>query len=119
MGYLDDDNVMHIHKLQCPLALRLKANYGNRIYSAKWQMNHLQHFLVTIRISGLDQLGLLSRITQVISHLFNTNIRKLEIETIDGIFEGKVTFYVHDLDEVNNIISNLKKIPDVKEVARM
>lgn len=119
MGYLDDDNVMHIHKLQCPFALRLKANYGNRIYSAKWQMNHLQYFLVTIRISGLDQLGLLSRITQVISQLFNTNIRKLEIETIDGIFEGKVTLYVHDLEEVDKIIANLKKIPDVKEVARM
>ena len=119
MCYLDDDNQMHIHKLQCPTAMRIKANYGKRIYSAKWDMNHQQQFLVTIRINGVDNIGLINSITNVISQLFNANIRKMEIESNDGIFEGKVTLFVHDVKEVKTIIDNLKKIPDVKEVARI
>ena len=119
MGYLDDDNKMHIHKLQCPVAMKIKANYGKRIYSAKWNMGHQHQFLVTIRLSGMDNIGLLNSITHVISQLFSANIRKLEIETIDGVFECKVTLFVHNVEEVKTIMSNLKEIPDVKEVARI
>lgn len=119
MGYLDDDNQMHIHKLQCPVAMKIKANYGKRIYSVKWNMGHMRQFLVTIRLGGMDNIGILNSITNVISQHFSANIRKLEIETVDGVFDGKITLYVHDVDEVKTIITNLKKIPDVKEVARI
>lgn len=82
-------------------------------------MGHMRQFLVTIRLGGMDNIGILNSITNVISQHFSANIRKLEIETVDGVFDGKITLYVHDVDEVKTIITNLKKIPDVKEVARI
>lgn len=119
MAYLDVDNTVHIHKLQCPVALRLKANQGNRIIAAKWDSVHTKEYLATIRISGIDRLGLLNQITQVISQLLNVNIRKLEIETNEGIFEGFITLYVHNTSDVKSVMNSIKKIKNVKEVARI
>ena len=119
MGYIDDDNSIVIHKLQCPVAARLKSSHGNRVLAASWKTNKVLMFPATIYIKGLDKVGLLNQITQVISQLFGVNIRRLEIETSDGLFEGRVQVYVHDVDEVVSIMDDLKKISDVKEVARL
>ena len=64
-------------------------------------------------------MGLLNEITQIISRQLNVNIRKLDIETNDGIFEGKVQLYVHDVDDVNTICENLKKLDHIKKVTRI
>ncbi len=119
MVYQDPDNVFHVHKLQCPVALRLKANSGNRLFAAQWETSGEKPFLVNIELSGVDKIGILNQITQVISQLFNTNIRKLEVETNDGIFTCKLSINVHDTKEVQTIIKDLKKIPNIKDVARI
>lgn len=119
MGYIDDDNKIVIHKLQCSAAERLKANHGNRVLAAKWEMNRVLLFPANIYIKGIDRLGLLNQITQVISHLLNVNIRKLEIESNEGLFEGKIQVYVHDTTDVQKIMDNLKSITDIKVVARV
>lgn len=119
MGYIDDEHHIIIHKVQCTEAQALKATHGDRVLSAKWEMNHLVDFQADIIMKGLDKLGLLNQITQVISQLHNVNIRRLEIEVKEGIFESKISFFVHDTKEVNDIIYSLKKIPDIKEVARL
>ena len=106
-------------KLQCSAAERLKANHGNRVLAAKWEMNRVLLFPANIYIKGLDRLGLLNQITQVISHLLNVNIRKLEIESNEGLFEGKIQVYVHDTTDVQKIMDNLKSITDIKVVARV
>ena len=119
MGYIDDDNHIVIHKLQCSLAERLKANHGNRVLGAKWEMNRLIIFPVSIHVKGFDKLGLLHEMTQVISQLHGVNIRKLEVECDNGIFECHFQMYVHDTKEVNDILAGLREIPDVKEAARV
>ena len=101
------------------MAERLKANFGNRVLAAHWDMNKTLLFPVTIKIKGIDKLGLLHEITEVISHLHNSNIRKLEIEVNEGIFESIIQMYVHDTDEVKEILTSLKHIHDVKEAARL
>lgn len=119
MGYIDDDSHIIIHKLQCANAVKLKANRGNRVLAARWEMGRIILFPVTLYLKGLDKLGLIHDITQVISQLHGINIRKLEIETIEGIFEGRIQMFVHDMNEVNEIIKGLREIKDVKEVARL
>ncbi|MBR1521573.1 MAG: bifunctional (p)ppGpp synthetase/guanosine-3',5'-bis(diphosphate) 3'-pyrophosphohydrolase [Bacteroidaceae bacterium] len=119
MGYIDDDNHIVIHKLQCSLAERLKANHGNRVLGAKWEMNRLIIFPVSIHVKGFDKLGLLHEMTQVISQLHGVNIRKLEVECDNGIFECNIQMYVHDTKEVSDILASLRNIPDVKEAARV
>lgn len=119
MGYIDDKKHVVIHKLQCNVAQALKAKHGNRVLAAQWEMQGTQEFIADIAMKGLDKMGLLNQITQVISQLHGSNIRRLEIEVNDGIFESKVSLYVHDAKDVENVIHSLRKIPDIKEVARV
>ena len=119
MGYIDDERHIVIHKLQCPHAEKLKANHGNRVLAAKWEMGRMSLFPVSIHVKGFDKLGLLHEMTQVISQLHGVNIRKLEVECDDGIFECTVQMYVHDTKEVDDIIEGLREIQDVKEASRI
>ena len=100
LGYMDENDRIIIHKRQCPVAARLKSSYGNRILATEWDTHKELSFLVNIYIKGIDAMGLLNEVTQVISRQLNVNIRKLSIETTDGIFEGNIQFYVHDVDDV-------------------
>ena len=118
LGYIDNNGKITIHKRQCPIASKLKSSYGNRIIATQWDTHKQLSFLVTINIKGLDRLGLLSDVTQVISHQLNVNIRKVTIETLEGIFEGHIELYVHDVEDVNAIIGELKRIRNIQEVIR-
>ena len=119
LGYVDENDRIIIHKRQCPVATKLKSSYGNRILATEWDTHKELSFLVYIYIKGIDNMGLLNEVTQVISRQLNVNIRKLTIETEDGIFEGKIQLWVHDVDDVKTICNNLKKIQNIKQVSRV
>ena len=119
LGYVDENDRIIIHKRQCPVAAKLKSSYGNRILATEWDTHKELSFLVYIYIKGIDNMGLLNEVTQVISRQLNVNIRKLTIETEDGIFEGKIQLWVHDVDDVKTICNNLKKIQNIKQVRRV
>ena len=119
LGYVDENDRIIIHKRQCPVAAKLKSSYGNRILATEWDTHKELSFLVYIYIKGIDNMGLLNEVTQVISRQLNVNIRKLTIETEDGIFEGKIQLWVHDVDDVKTICNNLKKTQNIKQVSRV
>ena len=119
LGYVDENDRIIIHKHQCPVAAKLKSSYGNRILATEWDTHKELSFLVYIYIKGIDSMGLLNEVTQVISRQLNVNIRKLTIETEDGIFEVKIQLWVHDVDDVKTICNNLKKIQNIKQVSRV
>ena len=119
LGYVDENDRIIIHKRQCPVAAKLKSSYGNRILATEWDTHKELSFQVYIYIKGIDNMGLLNEVTQVISRQLNVNIRKLTIETEDGIFEGKIQLWVHDVDDVKTICNNLKKIQNIKQVSRV
>ena len=119
LGYVDENDRIIIHKRQCPVAAKLKSSYGNRILATEWDTHKELSFLVYIYFRGIDSMGLLNEVTQVISRQLNVNIRKLAIETNDGIFEGKIQLWVHDVEDVKTICNNLKKIQNIKQVNRV
>lgn len=119
LGYIDEKNRIIIHKRQCPVAAKLKSSYGNRILATEWDTHKELSFLVYIYIKGIDSVGLLNDITQVISKQMNVNMRKLNIETNDGIFEGKIQLWVHDVEDVRSVCNNLRKIKNIKQVSRI
>lgn len=119
LGFIDDDNRIVIHKRQCPVAARLKSSYGNRILAAKWNTHKKLYFPVNLRLEGIDGVGVLNSITEVISRQMNVNIHRLSFETNDGIFEGDIQLYVHDVEDVTTICKNLKKVEQIKSVSRI
>ena len=116
LGYIDNKSQIEIHKRACPIAAKLKSGFGNRILDVKWDMHKRLYFDATIRMSGIDRIGLLNEVTQVISSQLNVNIHKVNITCDDGIFDGRIELRVHDRDDVRLIMQNLKRIDNLKEI---
>ena len=119
LGYIDNNNRIIIHKRQCPIAAQLKTSFGNRLLAVQWEIGKVLNFPVNVYVKGIDSIGILNKVTQIISGQLNVNIHKLHIESDDGIFEGRFQLFVHDVDDVNTICSNLKKIENIKRVTRI
>jgi GTP pyrophosphokinase len=82
-------------------------------------MHKRLYFDATIRLGGIDRVGLLNEITQIVSSQMNVNIHTISITCEEGIFDGSIEFRVHDREDVKKIISNLKKVPDLKEISEI
>jgi len=119
LGYMGENDQIIIHKRQCPVAMKLKTSYGNRIYATVWDTHRNLTFLVYIYLKGIDGVGVLNKVTEIISQQLNVNIKNLNIGTKDGIFEGEISLLVHDVNDVKVLCLNLKKIPNIKEVTRI
>ena len=119
LGFIDDDGQIVIHQRKCPKAAKLKAAYGNRIVAAQWSTHKLLHFSVSLSVKGIDGVGVVNQITNVISQELNVNMERILIEAYDGIFEGSIRLRVHDVDDIKIICDNLKKINNVRSVVRI
>lgn len=119
LGFLDADNKIIIHKRKCPVAMKLKSSFGNRILAVKWKPGESLYFPVYLYIRGIDKVGMLSRVTDIISGQLNVNIHELHFQENEGIFEGKIELFVHDVDGVKKIIKNLKELKGVIELKRV
>lgn len=119
LGYLDNNNRIVIHKRQCPVAAKLKTSDGNHILAAKWDTHKTLYFPASIVVNGIDHIGVLNQITNILSQQLNVNIHKLTVETRDGIFECEMQLEVHDVDDVKTICKNLKQIEEIEKVTRV
>ena len=119
IGYKNpDEDFVIIHKVKCPVSIRLMSSEGNYIVPAKWISQKFLSSLAKLTLNGIDRIGIASDITAVISNELSVNIRKIFIETHDGIFEGEIELYVHNVTDLNNLIMNISKIKGVDSVKR-
>ena len=116
LGYIDGKNHIEIHKRSCRVASKLKSSYGNRILDAKWDMHKHLLFDATLSIRGIDRIGMLNEVTNLISEHFDVNIHKLTISCDEGIFSGVFELLIHDRADLEKIIKGLKTIKGVQEV---
>ena len=119
LGYYNEEKHIVIHKRNCPVANTLKSSHGDRILAATWETHKQLYFAVPIQIKGIDDMGVLHEITTILSQQLNANIQKMNIESNNGIFEGTFWINVHDVEDVKNICENLKKIKNIKTIARI
>ncbi len=119
LGYIDNRRHIEIHKRACPVADKLKSSFGNRILDAKWNMHKLLFFDATIRLQGIDRMGILVDVSRVITSQMSVNIHKLTIGSEEGVFDGSIELRVHDRDDVRAIIDELKKIEGIQEVTQI
>ncbi len=118
-GFITLGEGIKIHRVGCPNAVQLMSNFAYRIVKARWKGTDTVEFLAGITFSGIDDVGLVNKITTIISHEHNVNMRAISFESHDGIFEGKVMAYVHDTDHLNALIEKLKRVRGVRSVERV
>jgi len=118
-GFITLDEGIKIHRTNCPNAIQLMSNYAYRIVKARWFGQQKIAFLAGIRINGMDDVGVVSNITKVISAELKVNIRSLNIESNDGLFEGTIMLFVHDAEHLKVLIRKLEKLPGIIAVVRI
>lgn len=119
LGYIEESGMIIVHKRHCPVAERLKTNFGEHIISASWHMLKTLSFIETIEIQGIDKMGVLIDIIAIITKQFSINIKEIHIYSDAGIFRGKFLLYVHDTEEIKAICNQLRKIKEVNSVLRI
>jgi GTP pyrophosphokinase len=117
-GFVTTGKGLTIHRTNCPNAAKLLANYGHRVVKTKWVKNKEISFLTGIKIVGLDDVGVVSKITNLISGELKINISAITIEAKEGLFEGNIKLFVHDKDELDNLVNRLKSLPGIESVDR-
>jgi GTP pyrophosphokinase len=117
-GFVTTGKGLTIHRTNCPNAAKLLASYGHRVVKTKWAKNKEISFLTGIKIIGLDDVGVVSMITNLISGELKINIAALTIEAKEGLFMGNIRLYVHDKEELEQLVQALLGLPGVESVER-
>jgi GTP diphosphokinase / guanosine-3',5'-bis(diphosphate) 3'-diphosphatase len=117
-GFITTGKGLTIHRTNCPNAAKLLANYGHRVVKTKWAKNKEISFLTGLKIVGMDDVGVVNKITSLISGELRINIAALTIEAKEGLFRGNIKLYVHDKEELETLVQSLKALPGIESVER-
>lgn len=118
-GFVSVSEGIKVHNKNCPNAIQLQSNYGYRIISAKWIDSSQEEFQSEIKLAGIDNLGLISEITEIISGNMHVNMRNLNFNTDGGTFTGKITVVVKNKSILKKLINRLKQINGIDKVTRV
>ena len=119
MGFLSSDDLVIIHKTECEVLAKYMLNQGEKIVSAEWTKFKKQSYLTRLLLEGFDRMGIVSQVTNIISNENNINMRSVQFDTNDGIFRGELFLYIHNTEDLNNLIAQLKKIKGIENVSRI
>ena len=117
-GFVTTGKGLTIHRTNCPNAAKLLASYGHRVVKTKWAKNKEISFLTGVKIVGMDDVGVVNKITTLISGELKINIAALTIEAKEGLFEGNIKLYVHDKEELDNLVHSLLSMTGIESVER-
>ena len=121
IGFKASDGTVTVHKRTCKTANNLAAKFGDRIVIPKWD-DHAKSqnlaFLVRLSLNGFDKVGMINEITRYISLVMNVNIRSFSLSTENGVFDGHIELYVHDMGDLDTLIKQLQKIEGIQNVVR-
>ena len=119
LGYRSPEGSIVIHKPKCPLAIRIMSNEGNRIIAVRWAIHKLVSFLARISMTGVDRIGMVNDLTNIISSELKVNMTNINISVKDGIFEGTIDLYVHHTQDLNNLILKISNVRGIDSVNRV
>ncbi len=119
IGVLSSDDHVNIHKAGCKELGKYLSNHGDRIITAEWTKFKRQSYLTRIKLEGFDKLGIANQITTIISKENNINMRSLHFDAHEGIFSGELFLYIHNTEDLHNLIERLKKIKGIDNVTRI
>ncbi len=120
IGFLDSDGTVTVHKRSCETANNLASKFGDKIVIPIWEKAKTQNlsFLVRLSLKGFDRIGMINDITRYISFVMSVNIRKFCLGSEDGVFEGYIDLYVHEMGDLDKLMKRLQKIEGIQSVIR-
>jgi len=118
-GFLSIKEGIKVHKKNCPNAVSLQSNYAYRIVLAKWIDSSQQVFRAVIKLTGIDEKGLVNDITKLISANMNVNIKSIKFDSHSGTFNGEIAVEVNNTSFVSKLMERLKKINGIEKVTRV
>ena len=118
-GFLSIREGIKVHKKNCPNAVSLQSNYAYRIILAKWIDSSQQVFRAVIKLTGIDEKGLVNDITKLISANMNVNIKSIKFDSHSGTFNGEIAVEVNNTSFVSKLMERLKKINGIEKVTRV
>lgn len=119
LGYIDNQQRIIIHKRQCPIATQLKASFGDSLLAVEWKTGKAVDFSVYLYLKGLDNAGVMAEVLEVISRQHHVDMKRLLVETNDGIFEARIQAMVHDVSEVETLAKHLRAVKHINRVVRL
>lgn len=117
-GFLTVNEGIKVHKKTCPNALQLQSNYAYRIMKAKWIDSTQEDYSAKISLNGLDDIGIVNKVTDLISNTLHVNMKELNIKSNGGVFNGIITVSIKNNRNLNHLIDKLKKIEGILKVSR-
>lgn len=117
-GFVTVSEGIKVHKKDCPNAIQLQSNFAYRIIQAKWKDSTQEEFKAVIKLTGIDNLGLVNDVTKEISNNMNVNIRNINFDSTDGVFTGRITVIVKNNNILKKLMDHLKKINGIDKVTR-
>ena len=117
IGFSTGENLVIVHKKSCPVAESLASKYGNRMVVPQWGAVQ-REYPIRISLKGIDRVGLLSEISSFISQTLGINMRKLQLSTDGGLFEGFIELLVRDKKNLERMVDGLSRIDGIQDVVR-
>lgn len=117
-GFLTVKDGIKVHKKDCPNAIQLQSNYAYRIQKAKWIDSTQEDFIAKLKLSGIDNIGLVSKVTDLISKSLNVNMKNLNFSSNHGVFKGEISVNIKNKVTLTQLIERLKKIDGIDKVSR-
>lgn len=119
LGYITDDGELHLHKRNCETAVKLKTRYGNNLIACRWDTHKVTLHDVKIQLRGIDSQNVLYSIAEVLHTLTHFNVKRIQLDTDDGIFEGYMIISVYDTADVVTVCDKLRALENVEEAVRV
>lgn len=119
IGIITPDKPIMIHRANCTIARELMSSFGNRIVKTKWNKKDPLLFLAGIKFTGIDKIGLIYQLTNIISNKYKLKIRSFNLTNSSEVARGEIMLYVQDTRNLNELINEIKTIKEVKKISRM
>lgn len=119
VGYVNSDNEVEVHKLNCPDVMKLKSSFGGRLLQTRWNLDKSNLFQATIEVKGIDRMGILQELVYLISTAMLINLRRLDIAAYDGVFSCEFDVLVEDDNVVKGLCKKIKKVKGVNSAVRI
>lgn len=118
-AFITNSDGIKVHRTNCPNATQMMSNYAYRVIKATWQSQKLKEELTHLVIKGIDDMGIVNSITNIISHEHNVNMKAISFKSDDGVFEGDIRLYVYDTEHLDKLMDKFEQIEGVKSVERV